>query len=91
MPHDTVNVADFAALECKAAVKSVAVCAMREKQQNLWGRDKNVSAYVRKGRLYRRWKKAFKKEICDINVTNADRIYYCIYYSICTGNLSFIH
>ena len=44
MPHDTVNVADFAALECKAAVKSVAVCAMREKQQNLWGRDKNVSA-----------------------------------------------
>ncbi len=35
MPHDTVNVADFAALECKAAVKSVAVCAMREKQQNL--------------------------------------------------------
>ena len=48
MPHDTVNVADFAALECKAAVKSVAVCAMREKQQNLWGRDKNVSALCTK-------------------------------------------
>lgn len=63
MPHDTVNVADFAALECKAAVKSVAVCAMREKQQNLWGRDKNVSAYVRKGRLYRRWKKLLKRDL----------------------------
>ena len=35
--------------------------------------------------------KAFKKEICDISVTNADRIYYCIYYSIYTGNLSFFH
>ena len=30
MPHDTVNVADFADVECKASAKSVAVCAMRE-------------------------------------------------------------
>ena len=32
MPHDTVNVADFADVECKASAKSVTVCAMREQQ-----------------------------------------------------------
>ncbi|RGF97025.1 hypothetical protein DW983_11310 [Ruminococcus sp. AM49-8] len=63
MPHDTVNVADFAALECKAAVKSVAVCAMREKQQNYGAETKMFLPYVRKGRLYRRWKKLLKRDL----------------------------
>lgn len=62
MPHDTVNVADFADVECKASAKSVAVCAMREQQQ-IYGAETKCFCPVYEKEAVQKMEKAFKRDL----------------------------